>query len=402
MAKGSEMPVVRWTAQDASDFRYQFLEHVKTTQLLYATPETGTFNHHGYLTYYKGVLFACWDSQARDENTSGQHGVFRYSSDEGETWSNQENLFPPQAENVPASETDPSNPFQVSQGFVKIDDRLYAVTCIDKSLSEKVYRYNEVSRIRLGFLAREVRADGTLGDIFWLSDTAPDPEPGYPAYPAGDPALVAKINAYFKEPANLQQLLFRPRQNPDSDDDHHMNEPTPPWQLDDGTWVRLYRDEGSIHAKDRADVEASKNRRNYAAFSFDDGQTWTAPTWTSFPDSCARANAGKLPDGQVYVINNILTMPPRNGGRSMLAISLARDGLTFDRMAVLAFAPPPQRYKGKAKRANGCQYPHSVVVGDYLWVIYSVSKEDMEVAQIPLAELYKLSPSSHSPREPQR
>ncbi len=396
------MPVVKWTVHEAPDFRYQFLDNVKTTELLHATPETGTFNLHGYLTYYKGVLFACWDSQARDENTSGQHGVFRYSTDDGETWSDLKSLFPSLADNVPASETEQPNPFQTSQGFVKIADRLYVVTCVDKALKEKVYRYNEVSRIRIGFLAREVRADGTPGDIFWLSDTTPEPEPGYPAYPAGDSVLVAKINAYFKEPANLLQLLFRPREHPDSDDDHRMTEPTPPWRLDDGTWVRLYRDAGSIHAKNRAELEASKSRRNYAAFSFDDGKTWTTPTWTSFPDSCARSNAGKLPDGQVYVINNILTMPPSKGGRSMLAISLSRDGLNFDRMAVIQFVAPPQRYQGKAKRSNGFQYPHSIVVGEYLWVIYSVNKEDMEVARIPLSELYKLDRSSHSPRDPQR
>ncbi len=396
------MPVVKWTVHEAPDFRYQFLDNVKTTELLHATPETGTFNLHGYLTYYKGVLFACWDSQARDENTSGQHGVFRYSTDDGETWSDLKSLFPSLADNVPASETEQPNPFQTSQGFVKIADRLYVVTCVDKALNEKVYRYNEVSRIRIGFLAREVRADGTPGDIFWLSDTTPEPEPGYPAYPAGDSVLVAKINAYFKEPANLLQLLFRPREHPDSDDDHRMTEPTPPWRLDDGTWVRLYRDAGSIHAKNRAELEASKSRRNYAAFSFDDGKTWTTPTWTSFPDSCARSNAGKLPDGQVYVINNILTMPPSKGGRSMLAISLSRDGLNFDRMAVIQFVAPPQRYQGKAKRSNGFQYPHSIVVGEYLWVIYSVNKEDMEVARIPLSELYKLDRSSHSPRDPQR
>lgn len=86
----------------------------------------------------------------------------------------------------------------------------------------------------------------------------------------------------------------------------------------------------------------------------------------------------------------------------MLAISLSRDGLNFDRMAVIQFVAPPQRYQGKAKRSNGFQYPHSIVVGEYLWVIYSVNKEDMEVARIPLSELYKLDRSSHSPRDPQR
>ena len=183
--------------------------------------------------------------------------------------------------------------------------------------------------------------------------------------------------------------MFRPRVHPDSADGHRMNEPTPAWRLDDGTWVRLYRDEGDIRAASRAEVDATRSRRNYATFSFDNGTTWTPATRTNFPDSCARSNAGKLPDGQVYVINNILPMAPRPGGRSMLAISLSRDGLKFDRSAVIRFVSRPQRYQGKFK-SMGYQYPHSVVVGEHLWVIYSVNKEDIEVARIPLAELYEL------------
>ena len=54
----AEMPVVTWTAGGRPDFRYLFLQNVKTTTLLHATPETGTFNHHGDLAYYQGVLFA--------------------------------------------------------------------------------------------------------------------------------------------------------------------------------------------------------------------------------------------------------------------------------------------------------------------------------------------------------
>ena len=49
---------MKWTAGNAPDFRYRFLEKVKTTTLLHATPETGTFNLHGYLTYFKRVA-AC-------------------------------------------------------------------------------------------------------------------------------------------------------------------------------------------------------------------------------------------------------------------------------------------------------------------------------------------------------
>ena len=74
----ADHPTVRWTVQDSPDFRYRFLEKTETTRLLYATPETGTFNHHGYLAYFEGTLFASWDNHARDENASGQNGVFRF------------------------------------------------------------------------------------------------------------------------------------------------------------------------------------------------------------------------------------------------------------------------------------------------------------------------------------
>lgn len=395
-------PVVRWTANEAPDFRYQFIENLRITPLLYATPETGTFNLHGYLKHFQGVLFACWDIQARDENTSGQHGVFRYSADGGETWSELRPLFPPLADNLPAAQTKQPGPFQTSQGFAEIGGRLYAVTCVDRELKEKVLRFNEVSRVRIGFLAREVRRDGSLGALFWLADKAPAPEPGYPAYPPGAPELVAALKHFYQQPANLPQLLFGPTEHPDSDDEHRMTEPTPPWRLDNGTWVRLYRDQGSVHGKTRAEVEATKSRRNYAAFSFDDGRTWTKPTRTSFPDSTARSNAGRLPDGQYYVINNPLAMPPGRGGRTMLAISLSRDGLHFDRFAVLRFVPPPQRYPGKAKSGTGFQYPHSAVIGEHLWVIYSVNKEDMEVARIPLSEFSSLDGSAPRTRGTRR
>lgn len=389
-SRAEDQHVVQWTAQDSPEFRYRFLEEVETTNLLYATPETGTFNHHGYLAYFKGVLFASWDNQARDENTSGQRGVFRYSKDEGKTWSEQKSLFPSLADNVPASLAKQPKPFQTSQGFAEIEGRLYAVTCVDRALKKKVYRFNEVSRKRIGFLAREANVDGSLGPVFWLSDSAPAPEPGYSAIPAGEPSIVAKIDAHFKDPANLLQLLFKPRQWPDSDDEHRMTEPTQPWRLANGAWVRLYRNQGTIQGTTRAETEASRPRRHYASFSFDDGETWTAPTRTNFPDTGSRANSGQLPDGQYYVINNPLPMSARQGGRQMLAISLSHDGLKFDRMAVIKFAAPAQRYEGKSKGAGGYQYPHSVVVGNNLWVIYSVNKEDMEVVRIPLAELYSL------------
>ena len=388
-----ERPVVRWTAnRDEMDFRYDFLGNLEHINLHTATPETGTWNHHQHIFYFKGVMFAVWDSQIRDENAAGQHARMRRSSDQGRTWTPMEVLFPASAKNVPAAEPYPETRFQSFNGIAVVDDVLYAVTDVAEWSAAGAKKIRP--RIKIGQMCRAVNPDGTLGKIFWLLPQAPEPVPGFPAYPAGDPVLVEKINKYFQQPGNEIQLMFGGNAHPDSDDDHGLGEPVPSYQLTDGiwegTWVRLYRDGGHNDAETFREKEESKVRRNYASFSFDNGKTWTVPTRTSFPDACARTTAGNLPDGQVYVINNVLPLSTKKGGRSLLGISLSRDGLNFDRVAVIRFIPPPKRYEGRSK-SIGYAYPHSVVVGEYLWVIHSVNKEDIELTRVPLTELYELN-----------
>ena len=380
---------LQWSADERLDFRYRFLKKIKVETLKYATPDTGMFNHHPYLAKFENNLFACWDTQVRDENTSGQHGVFCFSSDQGRTWTTPRTLFPPLAPNIPASETIEPGAFQTSQGFCEINNELFAISVVDIDSKDKIFRFNEVSRKRVGLLARKVFVDGSLGDIFWVSGSLHTRTHDLPNFAKGQETLVKKINTYLGQPAHLPQLIFGPKIHPDSDDNHRMTEPSPPWQLDDGTWVRLFRDAGSAIATSRADVEATKSRRNYVTFSADHGAHWSVPIRTDFPDACARSNSGRLPSGIFYVINNVLPMSPKHGGRSMLAISLSDDGLIFDRCAVIRFIAPRLRQKGKAK-GNGYAYPHSVVMGKKLWLIYSVNKEDIEICQLSIEELKSL------------
>lgn len=99
-------------------------------------------------------------------------------------------------------------------------------------------------------------------------------------------------------------------------------------------------------------------------------------------DGCARANEGVLPDDQVYIISNI----DQDGKRDPLAISLSKDGLNFNKVALIRSEVPKIKYDGRWK-AKGFQYPHSLVLGDNLWVIYSVGKEDVQVTRMPTDEI---------------
>jgi hypothetical protein len=104
---------------------------------------------------------------------------------------------------------------------------------------------------------------------------------------------------------------------------------------------------------------------------------------TNIPDSPSLTCVGKLPGGQVYLIGNQI---PKQWRRDPLTIALSKDGFAFDRAWAIRYGAPKIRYKG-AHKGVGYQYPNATIVGDDLWVVYSVGKEDIGVTRVPLAAL---------------
>ncbi len=370
------IPRIRWTVKtDAGrpDLGLPVLEDLRTHTLYRAAPATGTYSHHGYITAHDGTLFATWSNHARDEDAPGQRVLASRSTDGGKTWAPFSELFGPFNEVTPGAKQDNAKDIiLIANGFATVGGTLYAVA-----------EPHVLAGPRSGWgrVARSICADGDAGPIFWLVRDHPAPRPGCPAYPdAADPRFAGpaeKIRAYLARPEHWPSWEFHRRTSrPTAADGHRLCEPTQAWRLADGTYVRLYRDLGMPRTK-----------RNYAQFGFDGGAVWTAPVKTPFPDACSRSAAGTLPGGAAYVINN----PGR--GRDPLVVSLAPDGLHFDRAAVIRRGAPKQRYPGRWK-GQGFQYPHAVVFRDDLWVIYSVNKEDVQVTRIPLAKLRSLKPAA--------
>lgn len=121
-----------------------------------------------------------------------------------------------------------------------------------------------------------------------------------------------------------------------------------------------------------------------AAESCDGGRHWSEPQLTDMPDSRAKQSAGNLPDGTAYLVN----APGLSRVRIPLALTLSRDGKTFDRSFRLRGTADlqPLRYEGRYKRP-GYHYPKSVVWKDWLYVGYATNKEDVQVTRVPLAKL---------------
>lgn len=348
---------------------------VRRHRLFTASAEHGSYNHHSTIFAHRGVLYAAWSNHAIDEDGSGQRALWSRSADGGASWTAWQELFPPHDLVKPVAQQDwLEDRVLIPNGFAVVDNELYAVG--------EVHVLGD-GRRGLGRLARRVDDDDDLGPIFWVIDAPPAPRAGFPSYPAAtDPAFTAAAAAItdgLTRPGLEPTWEFMHRTcSPLAADGHRLCEPTQSWRLPDGTWVRLYRDH------DRS------SNVNYMQTSVDNGHIWSTPMRTGFPDACSRSAAGQLPDGTAYVINN----PGRErehalgGGRlrDPLIISLASDGLTFDRHFVLAQGAPPQDFVGYGKNA-GFQYPRATVLGDALFVMYSINKENIEVTAIPLTVL---------------
>lgn len=363
----ADMPPVRWVGEldeERSDLGLPVLDNVTTRTLYLADPEGGTYSHHGYVTHHENVLFAIWSNHACDEDAPGQRALFSLSRDEGENWEVPAEAFPPRDEVKPGAEQDDSRDrVLIANGFAVVDNTLFGVA--EVHVLER--------RRGLGRLARSISSDGSLGPIFWLIEDPPAPRPGFEPYPdAGHPEFsdtAGAINDYLARPEHLPSWEFvHQTTRPHAADGNRLCEPTQSWRLDERTLVRLWRD------------LSKSTGGQYAQFSFDGGESWIEPVQADFPDAYSRAAAGQLPDGTAYVINNPGTT------RDPLVISLAEDGLTFDRHAVIAHEAPSRRYEGRYK-GPGFQYPRATILRDRMHIIYSVNKEDMRVTSIPVESL---------------
>ncbi|MFC2126014.1 exo-alpha-sialidase [Bacteroidota bacterium] len=357
-----------WPRKNEEEAGYKRILRIKYRTLFKSTDHTDTYHHHPSIAYYNNMLFTSWSSSKKDEDASGQHIWFSLAeSEEGKSWTAPEVLFPPQ-DSVRARERGHTGRGLTPLTFCEIDNSVYAVAAVhDWTIDEE--------RIGRGRIARSINASGELGDIFWLDADAPEPISGFSEYWPADQSeyttLVNKINNWLSDPMNSPAWDFKNNNtDPTAFDGHKMCERTKAVILANGNYLRMYRD-------------CSRRLRNYVQISEDSGATWDLARSTNIPDSNSKTYLGMFQDSTIYMINNAVDELWR---RDPLSISILNNRNEFDWVGNIKYDAPKVRFEG-AHKGPGFQYPSAVTTEKYLWVIYSVGKEDIEVARVPLSSL---------------
>jgi hypothetical protein len=117
--------------------------------------------------------------------------------------------------------------------------------------------------------------------------------------------------------------------------------------------------------------------------STDDGETWSDPGKTEFTDSTAKFHFGRLPDGRFYYVGNPST---EQWYRTLLLLSLSDDGEDWTDAYIVRNEETKPVFEGTYKDL-GYEYPHSMILGDHLYVTYSVNKEDVQALRFSLDQL---------------
>ena len=326
-----------------------------------ATKDGYKFCHHSNLVVFKNRLYAMWSNGMVGEDSNGQR-ILGCSTTDGVHWTKPSVIT-----------KDPDGPegprAAVAAGFhvhadtltafytsiisgKQIDPRstLYAITTRDGK------DWGKPRKIATGFYIDGPRR--TRNGRLLLNGQTADRQPRLLFTDAADGLSGWKLGVI---PAN-----------------DIFSFPEPTWfQRPDGSVVMLFR-------------TRSGHLRLYASESRDCGKTWSPPQETNFPDATARSFAGNLPNGTAFLIGNPSTTPsathPSIGRRTPLTLALSANGATFARAYVVRNEPTRMRFQGKSK-LDGWQYPSALAWRGWLYIAYSINKEDVGVTRVRLKHL---------------
>ncbi len=327
-----------------------------------------TYNHAPMLAYLNGQFFCEYLT-----NPTGEHippGVTMLSrSVDGRNWTKPVVLFP-----IYFTAND-----DASINLKYMHQRMgFYVAPNGRFLVMAYYGANDGYGI--GRVVREIYTDNSFGPVYFIRVN--DNWKGkvkYPLYTSSpDKEFVEACDAFLSDKIRRMQWWEEDYLTKDKDDFYRV-----PWIVE-----RSEKKPGKAFCfftrPDGAIVGFFKGR--WVTVTKDNGQTWSPPVrCNTLTYSGAKIWAQKLDNGQYALVYN----PTDSDARHPLCIATGDDGILFDNLVNVHGEVPPKRFWGREKRP-GPQYVRGIIEGngnppgDDLWVVYSVSKEDIWISRIPV------------------
>jgi hypothetical protein len=388
-------PASMWRI-NAGDIRleragYAVAPDVESYKVYVARPEQGAYHHHPFLCHFDGVFYAAFSECRNGEDGPGQR-VRVLISENGKTWKG--STLAVEAPDDYALDWKEAGRMSTPIGLFALNERVWVISKV-----EDIVGYTDtpgsdriVSRVKksglqkvrrdIGDFASEINMDGTIGRRFWIMEKPPKPVVNMPSFlfPTICDQQFSRFRESFLRKAKQHETGVGPAdrlmQTTTAVDGHRLCEHTL-YQRPDGVYVQLARDLNYSH---RIYYSESK-----------DGTDFTIPVQTNIPDSQSKTIAGSLPDGRIYIIGNFLHNPETDATRKHykrypLVIALSEDGKQFEKAYAIRYKATEPRFEVGGS-SDGYQYPDAIVVGEDLWVIYSVNKQDIHISRISWGNL---------------
>lgn len=317
-----------------------------------------TYHHHVDMAVWRGRLYVGWNSCQKDEDVWPSRELFSTSTD-GIDWEKPQEMFPQGV----------STPLRMYFYRARND-----VMLMIAGLRVDTTKTSEDRKG--GLVVRRVYDDHTLGDVFILQN------PG--GVPTDLPDYQTSADASFE--LACHELLTNTVYLEQQDRGRLLGNRAMKWHVppDAGKWV-FGKAFSFFTRPDGAIVGICK--MGHTVISTDGGRSWSAPVVPpSLITGKAKVWAQQTSDGRYALVYN-----PSTRQRWPLVVVTGTDGVRFENMRIVQGELPIQRYEGE-DRSIGPQYTRGVSIwsddrsrsDSDLWLVYSMSKEDIWVSRVPV------------------
>jgi hypothetical protein len=330
-----------------------FPDVITYVRLNHAVKNKSQFLHGASIVYYKDSFYASWANSPENEN-SDEESVRGKTSADGINWSDAFVIAPDL----------PGQARRSHGSFFVYDEELYIFTSkfagSDKPLlNNKIYFDGlQTEAFKLDAVTSKWEYVKVVADDFWpLTE---------PKKMADGNWIIGGVNKNFQAVVGII----------DKSDIYNWRTvqiPTPTGKHFSETAILVTGDDIlAIMRNQSSDVAAVSQ-------SSDCGKTWSQAQETNYPMAASKPYAGILSTGQRYLISNI------DKSRNILVMAISRpDEKCLSKIFMIRSGVSREPiFTGWAKQSQW-SYPYAFEKGRKLFIVYSVGKEDCELAIVPL------------------